>query len=101
LSSLADFQLGNLSALEDLPPGTSDATLHAQRGVHRDAPQPLHSAAADAGTSEHPSPSGAPLEAAASEPDKKKSPLAIILLIVLLLGAASAAGAWYARIAPH
>ncbi len=101
LSSLADLQLGNLSALEDLPPGTSDPPHRAQRAARRDPPQSLRNAAAGARPSEHPSPSGATLQAAASESVKKKSTLALILFIVLLLGAASAAGAWYARIAPH
>jgi eukaryotic-like serine/threonine-protein kinase len=93
LSSLQDIQVGNLSALEDMPsPGASSTKRKAES-----APAPALPAPPRPGMPSQPL---EPVEEPAP-PAKKSSLTLIIVVIVVLLGAAGAAGAYYAQMMPQ
>ena len=88
LSSLQDIQVGNLSALEDMP-GPSPTPSSEPSLPSEPEPAPPRPGM--------PSQPMGPVETTPAQ-TKKSSTVLIILVILLLLGAAGAAGAYYAQV---
>ncbi len=95
LSSLQDLQVGNLSALEDMPSGTGSL----EKALESTPAPPASPAPPRPGMPSQPQIPQQP--AVADAPAKKSGMGLIILIIVVLLGAAGAAGAYYAQMAPQ
>lgn len=97
LSSLQDIQVGNLSALEDMP------SPHSPAEDARTEPLPPRAVEAPSpprpGMPSHPHDSTS--QADSGTQSRSKGTALIILVIVVLLGAAGAAGAYYANIVPQ
>ncbi len=96
LSSLQGLQVGNLSALEDIPSPTSareTSSLSIEAPTAVEAPAPPQAGM----------PSQPEIQASAKtqEQTKGKSMTLIVVLITVILGAVGAAGAYYAQLFPQ
>jgi serine/threonine-protein kinase len=90
LSSLQDLQVGNLSALEDMPTGPNPLENSLQPASFFSSPPSIESSRP---SMDSPTP---------TEPAAKKKGLGLIIaIVVLLLGAAAAAGAYFAQTVPQ
>jgi serine/threonine-protein kinase len=93
LSSLQDLQVGNLSALEDMPSGS----MSLERALES-TPSPAPEASRHSKPSQ---PQGTGQDTSGNAPAKKSSLTLIIAVVLLLLGMAGAAGAYYALLTPQ